>query len=645
MSEAVSSSAFVDAEADEQGLRVAEALIAEGRAAELAGAALAELASEQGWRRERALHRLCGVRGGEALLPPLEQGLRSGDDPERRNAARSALAALASPAARAEAAALGALDRLATADADPDVRLLAASALGESGNPLARAPLERALRDEWNNVVAAAADALGVLGDARAVPALAERVRNGDVWSRLAATVALGRIGDPAAIPALQEAALDLATAEAASAALGEIARPEGLGVLRVPARSEDAFVRAAAQRAAAEILAANPGLIPPEWLRESLGEREGELVRDLGRGAGDATARLLGIVGTPGAAGALLERMADPEQRPSIAAGLALLPAEVALPAILARLPEAGAPERAALLGVLPRPVDSADVERVARLLRSPDPEVRGAAAEALARADEAVALPRLLDALADPAARAGATLALGRLGGDHCARLTELLDDADARVREAAADGIARCSAGAVGARIADALRREVDPRVRRALVRALGATGGPEAVRELLRVGTSGDPVLRFGIVRALGRTGTPEALPPLLDALADPAPEIQAAALRALGELGDPRATPSLEAGLDADDRDLRRTAFAALGRVASAAVTDRLVRALDDPDREIRLAAVRTLARVAPRDFAEPLARVRDRDPDPLVRNAAARALGEATDDSLNPGER
>ncbi|MEW5931530.1 MAG: HEAT repeat domain-containing protein, partial [Gemmatimonadota bacterium] len=150
-----------------------------------AAALLAAVSGDSAWERERALEEVRAVARPEALLPELEAALRDGGDAERRNAARSLLAALAAPGA--PGGALELLARLATAEADGDVRVLAASALGEAGNPEARPALERALADPDPNVGAAAADALGSLGDPRALDALAAALAAGDPWTRIAA--------------------------------------------------------------------------------------------------------------------------------------------------------------------------------------------------------------------------------------------------------------------------------------------------------------------------------------------------------------------------------------------------------------------------------------------------------------------------
>ncbi|WP_420127837.1 HEAT repeat domain-containing protein, partial [Longimicrobium sp.] len=196
-------------------------LLAEGRGDDAVAALLAAAADERPWIRERALASAARLPQARLLLPALEAALRDGGDAGRRNAARSLLASMAAPGALPGA--LRMLDRLLRHDADGDVRLLAASALGESANPASRDGLEAALEDGESNVAAAAADALGSLRDPRSAGALARAVSGGDPWRALAAVFALGRLGAARGLPALAAAMADPMLAAAAVEAIGEL--------------------------------------------------------------------------------------------------------------------------------------------------------------------------------------------------------------------------------------------------------------------------------------------------------------------------------------------------------------------------------------------------------------------------------------
>jgi HEAT repeat protein len=608
----------------------AERLLAEGRADTLAARVLREVAGDNAWRREVVLERLGALDGGGALVGPLVEALRDAADAERRNAARSSLAALAAPAASAATGALERLGALARADADADVRLLAATALGESGNAAARPALEDALDDADPNVAAAAADALGALGVPEGLDALGRAATRGDPWRRVAAVVALGRLRDRRALPALGASLRDPLLAEAAVDALGGVGDRGALELLRPLIERTGTPIARRAERAAERILAAEPGSrSPPGWLRAALQGREAELADRL-EGGDEGAAHLLGIAGTRAAAERLVGALDGPRRDAAVAA-LGSLPDAIAREVLVPRLTDAGDDARTALLAALPPLRDAGDVDAVIGCLALRHEPTRTAAIELLGRSDEHAVLPRVLAALERPGTRQGAVRVLGFLRPDHCTRLVELLDDSQQGIRQAAAEGLARCATPAVRASLIGALRDEPETRVRCALVDALGAAGGAEAARVLEGMLDAADPALRFTVVRALGRTRAPEAMPPLVRLLADPAPEFQAAALHALGQLGDPRAAEPVAAHLRDRDRDLRLTAAFALRELGSDRVVGFLLQALDDPAWAVRHAAVRTLGAVGAPAAAERLRELARRDPDPLVREAAAEA--------------
>lgn len=623
-----------------EAVRAGDALIESGRAVDVAQAMLDELLSESSWRSDRARERLAALTRGPELLVPLVDGLRDERHADLRNAARSALAALAAPESAAREEAMAELVRLLADAGDPDVPIMAASALGESGNPRAREALEAALASDDENLASAAADALGVLGDSRAVPALAAAMDR-PFWVAASAVVALGRIGETAAVGPLSRAAATPALAAIAATALGEMGARSGLDALEAAAAT-GAEGRAAALDAAIDILARNPDARPPEWLRELARPGVAAAAERFVETGDERAARLLGIAGTEEAARALLGELGSWGHEAPAARGVALLPDTLASQVIFDNLDGADAEGCKLLFGALPPLRRALDAVRVAGYLGSHDEELRAAAAEALARSEPGAVEPALEAALADPALRAGAVDAYARMPNVPCAPLEAVLDDADPRIRLAAAEGLARCGGGDVRT-VSTALNAEADSRARAALVHALGASRSPEAVVELSSLLRGDDPALRFEAVRALGESHAPEALGPLLDALRDDDRNIRAAALDALGRLGDARAADPLSRGLDESDRDLRRTAVFALDRVATPRAMERLTGALDDPDREVRITAARIIGRIGDEDALSAVERLADSDPDPLVRRAACRAIDERRERSSGTG--
>jgi MFS family permease len=96
-------------------------------------------------------------------------------------------------------------------------------------------------------------------------------------------------------------------------------------------------------------------------------------------------------------------------------------------------------------------------------------------------------------------------------------------------------------------------------------------------------------------------ALGRSGNPLALEQLIQALADASPKVRSSAARALGETGSEQATQHLLDILRDGDSDIRPEAAEALGRLGHSDSVDQLIDALEDEDARVRISAIRGLA--------------------------------------------
>lgn len=635
MSEAVQD--FLEAPDDDAALEMAARLRESGWGTQLADGVLAMLQEESPGARRDLPRRLRRLEPVEFLLPTLLDALVDRRRAHRRNAARTALATLASPDAANPARVVDRLAELVRGADGPDDRLVAATTLGDSGNLRAVEPLIGALGDDDVNVVAAAAEALGVLGDTQAIPHLDALILDGGLWTRAAAVVALGRIGDAAAIPILGRCTRQDELREAVADALAEIGDPAALPILEEMADTEDDAARRAVLSAAAAILARHSEVRPTDGIRSVAGGDVESLARELEEVGSEDAARILGLSGSARSLNALLSALHIPHCRALAAAALELAAPEDVRRAIFDRLEafaEGDPGERSALLEVLPPLPEREAVRKVLPYLQDPELRVRTAAANAVGRSDSRVVVPLLLDASRDPDSRLGAVQALARLDEAPCGSLLEFLDDPSAKVRSTAAKGLGRCATSEARTAISAALDRESSPEIREQLAMALGKSGGHEAVRRLSAMLDDEDVSVRFMATRALPFTRAPEAFEPLLRALADPVDEIRAAALRSLGELEDPRAARPVGRELSAGQRDLRRVAASAYQRLAPPGAFDRLRDAIEDSDREVRLSVVRTLARLS-NPAARPLLRRSAReDPDRLVRRTAAEVLEE-----------
>jgi HEAT repeat protein len=589
---------------------------------------LDHLIGEDEWSRQAHLERL-RTEGITSVELTALAALLAGDDPARRAGARMALAALASPACpAAEDAGRRLIEALGSSD--PDLRVMAASAMGESGNQALVPPLVSALRDAHPNVAAAAADALGELEHPSALRPLIERLEASDFWVRMAAVVAIGRLRDVAALPALDRVAGVAGLEPGVVEAVRRIADPAGLEVLehlreRVPAEALDA---------AGEILSAHPETPPPAWIVEAAGDREASLRAELMESDRPGLGRLLGLAGTPSAVAALLDLAGPPRRSEAAIAGLLAVPPDARAEGILRRIGAGEPQDQVMLLSLLP-PLDSPDhIPPLLPLLTHPVAQVRAAAAEALSRSAAPGSLHIIEEELGRPTVSPEVVRAAGALGRVACGALLPLLEDADPEVRGAAADALARCADPSIEAGLASALRHEDHPAALRSILRALAAVGGDAAVPVLTDAMRDDDPETRMVAIESLGSTRSAAAIVPLELALQGSRAEVLAA-IRAIGDVGGPAALALLRPFLHSRELDERRTAVAAAGRADAAGLDLHTLAALaSDPDSWIRRRAAPLLATRGD-DGLDTLHRMAAEDPDPDVRREARRAADGA----------
>jgi HEAT repeat protein len=152
----------------------------------------ARLSDEQSDLRPRLCY-LAGLIGDRRSAVPRLAGLITGsNDRAVRVAAAGALSTLGGVRARR------ALERALLADADPEVRMQAATSLGVLADPASVPSLLTALNSASEDVEvrSAAAEALGYVADPTAVPDLLALLDNRDVRLRFWTTFALGHFAD-----------------------------------------------------------------------------------------------------------------------------------------------------------------------------------------------------------------------------------------------------------------------------------------------------------------------------------------------------------------------------------------------------------------------------------------------------------------
>ena len=242
----------------------------------------------------------------------------------------------------------------------------------------------------------------------------------------------------------------------------------------------------------------------------------------------------------------------------------------------------------------------ETGDVAGLVATLGHRDPDLRYAAAEALAGMEAGEAVPALVRALGDPhqGVRWKAGEALGRMGRDALPAVATVLENPDADVRWRGA--VVLGDIGGAGA--VEALIRALCDRDRYVRSRAEQALGriGPEAVGPLLSLLGNGTPRARQAAAAALGWTRDPAPIGPLIAALGEEDPGLSEAAARALEHLGDLSVEPLMGA-LSHPQTAVRRQVAGILGRLGNPRAAPPLRDALSDPDPVVRHAAGQALA--------------------------------------------
>ena len=138
-------------------------------------------------------------------------------------------------------------------------------------------------------------------------------------------------------------------------------------------------------------------------------------------------------------------------------------------------------------------------------------------------------------------------------------------------------------------------------------------------------------------RARAAEALGRSGNPLAIEQLVQALADASPRVRRSAARALGESRSESAAEPLVRELLDGASDIRSEAAEALGRLGFSTSIDPLVEALDDADPRVRISAIRGLAGMRGDEVHELLFWHFESDFDPLTFPTLVDVLGERQD--------
>ena len=263
-------------------------------------------------------------------------------------------------------------------------------------------------------------------------------------------------------------------------------------------------------------------------------------------------------------------------------------------------------------LQAVNPRPTTLLPI--LISALRDPNPAIRGAAAQAVARmgAEAGPAYPALIEALKDP----------------------------DPDVRWKSASPLA-CDAGL--ALLLEALRNQ-DGNVRSAAASALSciAPNRRPALDALIKAAKDSDAKVRASVVGSLDTAGMIErgdaaVIAVWLEALRDSDRNVRRVAAGALGSVRTKAAVAALIEALQDREASVRRSVADSLARRDAAEAVPGLIQLLSDQDKEVRNAASRALVAIGQGAAQAVVVALRNQDGN--IRSGAALILGKL---GLNP---
>jgi HEAT repeat protein len=474
------------------------------------------------------------------------------------------------------------LDAEGLSSDDATKRLDAVNALAKYDIALTQAYLLKAVGDDDDKVRVPAARALGLGGSPAVVPIMIEWLTDPDVRIKQAAADVLGEVGGPEATSALTRSLgdSDSTVRMRAVKALGAIGRRGNAAVVisLIPRLEDDKADVRIATIAQLEELGDRRAVIP-------LVARFGDTAPEARRSA----VRAVGRLGSPSAVPALIRLMNDPndEVRTAAVGSLGQLGAVDAIDALTEQLSSGSETYRqkvAYALGQIAARAGKTGEDAMRTLVQNLEATTtRTAAKEALHVAGKA-AVPALIAHLQ------------GRIHGDPTSAVVLLADAGDPRATATLAAELER--------------GRVTMPQV----LKALGATGDPQALVPVLSALGSKDAAIRLAAMEALRPLlgSDARAGDVLIEHLTDDDLEIRVLAAEYLGALGVGSAAGKLTALSSAGNpMRLRHAAIDALGEIgraghlpASSEATRALTDALREGPGELHSSAATALSYIA-----------------------------------------
>lgn len=253
------------------------------------------------------------------------------------------------------------------------------------------------------------------------------------------------------------------------------------------------------------------------------------------------------------------------------------------------------------------------------------------------VAKADTAVVralIARLRDE--DAEVRQAAAHALGRIGNGLAIQpLVVALDDDEPEVQRAALDALSQFERGVPAAPIRRMLEH-ADAEVRHTALHVLSNLRDRASLSAIAALVRDSDADVRENALQALAEIGDPSSAGAIVGALDDQDPDVREAALQALSEVGGTISEAAMLKALRDADADVRDAAIHLVEERRMAGMVPELVRMLDDGSSEVRECAAEALTQFrTEQSHAALKAALTHRDA--AVRRIAVEYFGEESD--------
>jgi HEAT repeat protein len=488
-------------------------------------------------------------------------------------------------------------------DKRPAVRRLTAATLRNLHDRAAELDLIDTLHDEDEMVRMEAANALGECGTPQCIPSLIETLQDRSVLVRTAAATSLGRFNESASVSALIDAMKD-ADWHVRAASLLSLARVTSQHDQQAAGVSEPIIGKLKSDDYALVRDRAADALWLPNNEKAVTALVQALVSED--RAARFHAAQAIIACKAVSALPQLMQyrHHPDPEVREKIMDIFGSIGNNDQLAAVIDGTNDTDPTVQLAALTALRKMRERGGSDTLIGKLSDPNPHVRAAAVRALGDMGDRSVTPKLVPLLRDESGyvRSAAAEALGKLG-DRTA-IVPLIDLLAGQKLSDQAPGAGGLVVG-TGASFLSELSQLTEVQQKARAVEALGVLRAPEAVEPIIKYGLKAqDPTLRAVSAYSLGEIRDPRAVEPLQDVVR-PYYHTAPADLENVIDVGTGTVPDTLRVQREREAR-VRASVAWALGQLGDSAASATLKQALNDQNSLVRDAAAEALAKISER---------------------------------------